>query len=122
MTALMTKSMLLAGALLTLTASAARASGEDILEANVPFAFTVHGRTFPAGRYMIERDDTASSVLLIRGERGTRTSGYVETMTAAGRDSHAAMPALSFTRDEENHYRLTTIWPAGEDGEQVTGR
>jgi hypothetical protein len=120
MTALMTKSMLLAGAFVVATAGVARAGVEDVLEVNVPFSFTVGGTTFPAGRYMIERDDMASAVLLIRGERGTPTAAFVTTMSV-GHGTEGAVPALTFTRDE-NHYRLSTIWPSGEDGEQVIGR
>jgi hypothetical protein len=120
MTALMKKSTLLAGAFLMLTAGTARASVENVLEANIPFPFMVHGKTFPAGRYIIGRDDTVPSVLLIEGERGKHTSTYVATMPAGRPDPNGKAPALSFTRDE-NTYRLSTVWESRVDGDRLLG-
>jgi hypothetical protein len=121
MTTRITKSMLLAGALLVATAGVARAGVGDVFEVKVPFSFTAGGQTFPAGRYVIERDDTASSVVMIRAARGTGNAAFMATIRADGPDPAGTAPALSFTRDAD-HYRLSTIWPSGEDGQHVVDR
>ena len=43
-------------------------AGTPLMEAVVPFPFIVNGHTMPAGKYTVERDDVASSVLVLRGE------------------------------------------------------
>src|ERR1700722_14261790 len=43
---------------------------DDKVTANVPFNFTVNGRTLPAGHYTIGHDVSVPRMLTIKGERG----------------------------------------------------
>src|SRR4026207_1278799 len=56
---------------------AGRAARAGAVAGEVPFPFVVHGRTLPAGQYRVEYDPAESSVLVIRGEHGTKA----DTMT-----------------------------------------
>jgi hypothetical protein len=118
---MMTKSMVLAGAFLLVAGAAANAAASNVVEVKVPFSFVVNGRSFPAGQYMVERDDMSPSVLLIRGEKGNHTATFVSTMAAGGPDPAGSAPALVFTHDE-NQYRLSSVWEAGGEGWSVTRR
>jgi hypothetical protein len=116
MTRILTRSAIVAITLLLLTSANARAG--DMLTVKVPFPFVVHGQSFPAGNYTIEREDMASSVLLIRGNRGNTAAAFVATTPARGHDPSGDTPVLQFTRHEDQ-YRLSTIWESGSDGLQV---
>jgi hypothetical protein len=93
------------------TAGTARAA--DVITVKVPFAFTVHGQSFPAGSYTIERE--TPTVLLIRGENGNRLSTFVQTVPAGGHDPAGEMPSLTFKRFE-NQYKLSAVWEDGREG------
>ncbi len=121
MRSIMTKSVMLAGAFLLVAGAAANAAPSNIVEVKVPFSFVVNGRSFPAGQYMVERDDIASSVLLIRGEHGNHTAAVVLTMVAGGQDPLGTVPAVVFTHDE-NQYRLSSVWESDSEGWNVTSR
>jgi len=112
---------LAAGPIVLCAAGAARADTSIMLEAKVPFAFVVNGQSFPAGTYAVQRDDTSSSVLLIRGEHGTHASAFVTTSPDGGHDPAGARPILTFTR-HENQYRLSSIWQSASEGWDVPGR
>jgi hypothetical protein len=100
------------GALMCLAATAGSARAQDTLEVKVPFSFLVNGRTMPAGNYTISRDNFASSVWLIRGDKG---GAFVATVPSAGHDPAGNQPSLSFVR-HENQYKLSTIWESARDG------
>ena len=75
---------------------------------------------------MVEEDDTLSSVLLIRGEKGNHTATFVAAISRLmDRTRQARPPALTFTRDE-NQYRLSGVWASGSEAwsliESVSGR
>ena len=95
----------------------------NVLKANVPFPFVVNGQNFPAGKYMIQRDDTSSSsVLLIRGEGiHNHTSIFLSTTPDGGHDPAGSRPALTFKR-HENQYRLASVWESGSRGWDVASR
>ena len=101
----------IAVACIVATAGTARAG--DVLTVNVPFSFVVHGKSFPAGNYTIERETT--SVLLIRGENGNRVSTFVQTVPAGGHDPAGETPALTFKKFE-NQYKLSGVWEDRGDG------
>ena len=122
MRSLICKSMVLAGAFVLVAGALTKASAENVVEVKVPFPFVVHGKSFPAGQYMIQRDDTTPSVLLIRGEKGNHAVAYLETIAADGQDPDGTAPALMFKLDDEHQYRLSSVWESDGEGRQVTGQ
>lgn len=122
MRSILSKSMVVAGALLLVAgATTNAAAATNVLEVKVPFPFVVNGKTLPAGQYMVERDDTVPSVLLIRGEKGNHTVKFVAGQAAGGQDPAGSAPALLFKRDE-NQYRLSGVWAADGEGWDLTSR
>ena len=97
-------------------AAAGTARAADAIEVKVPFPFVVHGQTFPAGQYTIEREGSALSVLLIRGDKGNKAVAFVSTLPADGRDPAGDTPSLTFKR-HENQYRLSEVWESGSEGQ-----
>ena len=121
MKSVLKKSMLLATAFLAL-AGTAHASVSSVLQVKVPFPFLVGSQTFPAGKYLVQRDDIASAAMLIRGDdNNNRSARFMLTMPADGRDPAGSVPALAFTR-HENQYRLSTIWLSDDNGKTVIKR
>ena len=118
---MMRNAVLIAGAILVFAGGTARASTSNVLEANVPFPFVVNGQTMPAGKYMVQRDDTSSSVLLIRGEGNNHASAFVSTTPDGGHDPAGSQPALTFKR-HENQYRLASVWESGNEGWDVSAQ
>ena len=106
------------GALACLAATAGTARAADAIEVKVPFPFVVRGQSFPAGNYTIEREGSALSVLLIRGDKGNKTAAFVSTLPAAGHDPAGDVPVLTFKR-HENEYRLSEVWESGSEGRLV---
>lgn len=119
MRTILRNAVLAAGAILVCAGGTAQAATSTVVEANVPFPFVVNGENFPAGRYLIQRDDM--SVALIRGESDNHAVAYVLTRPDEGRDPAGSRPALSFDR-HENQYRLAKVWASGGDGFDVIGR
>jgi len=95
-----------------LAATAGRALAQDTLEVKVPFSFLENGHTLPAGNYTITRDNMASSVFLIRGDK---VGAFVATVPSAGHDPSGNRPSLTFVR-HENEYKLSAIWESANDG------
>ena len=121
MRSIITKSVVLAGAFLLGAGAAANAAASNIVEVKIPFAFVVNGQSFPAGQYMVEREEMSSPVLLIRGEKGNHRATFVSAMAAGGQDPAGDVPALVFTH-YENQYRLSTVWESDSEGWSVNGR
>ena len=104
------------GALLAvLGAGSARAA---YVEAKVPFDFVVHGKTMPAGDYILEHDDNQPSVLVIRGKDGAHTAAIVLTEPAATRDPAGEKPSLRFMREGSQYY-LEDVWRSGREGWEI---
>jgi hypothetical protein len=112
---------ILAVAFLVLAGATANLAASDTLEVKVPFPFVVNGHNLPAGQYRVERIDTLSSVLLIRGERGNQAAMFVLTSPAGGHDPAGTVPALAFRRYEDQ-YRLSSVWQSGTEGWSVIGK
>ena len=104
--------MIVAGALV-LGATSAGASPSTVFEGNVPVPFVVNGMTFPAGKYMVERE--SSSVLLIRGEKRNHAAAFIATQPDAGHDPGGEQPVLVL-KEVEGKYRLTGVWEASRAG------
>lgn len=97
----------------------ARAADIDV---KVPFPFVVEGERFPAGTYVLERDQADPSVVLINDAKGHSATMFVLTTPAAGQDPAGDRPALTFTRHGDQ-YQLADIWMSRHQGEQLpTGR
>ena len=101
------------GALMCLAATAGSARAQDTLEVKVPFDFMANGHLLPAGNYTITRDNMASSVFLIRNDKGG--GAFVATHPAGGHDPSGNQPSLTFVR-HENQYKLSAIWESANDG------
>jgi hypothetical protein len=114
MSSVMKKSGLLAAAFLVLGGGSAKAA---VVEVKVPFPFVVEGQTLAAGQYRVERE---GSVVLIRGEKGTKAGVFLVTMPAAGQNPAGDRPALVFAPYEKQH-RLAGIWESGSQGRSIAG-
>jgi hypothetical protein len=121
MRTIMRNAVLVAGAALFCATGTARASTTTLMQANVAFPFVVHGQVFPAGAYLVQRDDASPSLLLIRGEGSNHKATFVPVMRDSGRDPAGWKPALTFTQ-HDNQYRLTGVWQSRGDGWDVVGR
>jgi hypothetical protein len=116
MRSVLKRAPLLAAALLVFASGPA---GAAVVDVKVPFPFMVKDQQFPAGEYRLQRDETNSSVMLIRSEKGNTASMFVLTTPAPGQDPAGDKPALTFKR-YENQYRLADIWDSRGLGREVT--
>jgi len=106
----------MAGAVLLLAAGSAKASPLELLDVKVPFPFTVDGKSFPAGQYRIDQDDSlGTQVLLIRGMHSPQAA--IVVTRPAGRTGPVE-PAVTFTR-HEGQYRLSAVWESQDEGQAV---
>ena len=121
MKSILKTSLLLAGAVVVLDGGVARAADFQEMTAKVPFPFVVHNKTLPAGRYLLQRDDSDRSLVLIRSENGAHVASYVLTTPADGHDPSGDKPCLSFTR-QGNTYQLSKIWDSSDDGVSLIGK
>ena len=108
------EAVLLSAGLVMFAGGAAQAATVD---ARVPFPFTVEGRTMPAGRYVVQKDDMDPSVLLIQAANGNAAM-FVLVRPAVGHDPAGDTPALTFDRYEDQ-YRLTGVWESSTQGQEV---
>lgn len=108
------RSSLVAAVLLMVAGSA----GAATIEVEVPFPFTVHGRTMPAGRYLVRTVELGSPAVEIRGEQATNGAAFILTEPVESQDPAGEKPALTFTRHETS-YELTGIWYSGGYGRAV---
>lgn len=115
MKSMMRNVMLAAGAMM-LGATTAGAATSTIFEGDVPVPFVVNGTTFPAGRYMVQRE--SSAVLLIRGEKKNHAVAFIATLPDDGRDPAGADPALVL-KEVEGKYQLTGVWESSRAGWDV---
>jgi hypothetical protein len=106
----MKKQLLVLGAVIVfLTAFAAQSASAQVVKLmtiNIDFEFKVDKKTFPAGKYIVERLDTGANVLQIRSKEGR------ENVLTFASDYNAAdfqTPKLVF-RLSGDHYRLSQIF------------
>ena len=110
-----------AAAILLFGSATAQATESIVLRANVPFPFVVKGHVFPAGKYVIQRDDLMPGLLEIRNEANNHQVAYFETIRDAGRDRAGSHAGLTFKR-HENEYRLASVWETPSQGWDIMGR
>ena len=121
MRSFMRNAVLTTAAILLSAAGTAHASPSPVLTANVPFAFSVNGQHFAAGKYTVERDDTAPSVLLIHGQGNNRAAVFIETIPNGEHDPAGSKPILTFNKNEKE-YRLSTVWASANQGWDVPSK
>ena len=91
-----------------LGAGARAQAGTPLMDAVVPFPFVVNGHTMPAGKYTVERDDVASSVLVLRGDGKHHPEVFIPTIQEETRPTARRQPTLTFER-QGDHYRLAQV-------------
>jgi len=121
MKSLLSKSVLIASAVVLLGGVAARADAQEAVKVKVPFPFVVHGQTLPAGEYRIQRLELEPSILFIESTKDANQGVFVATMPASGHDPQKDRPVVTFTR-HENEYVLSNVWESSEEGQTVIGR
>ena len=114
---MMRTSLLLAAAFL-LASGTARAA--TLVEADVPFAFTVRGQLLPPGKYRVERG-LDSSILMIEGEHGVHAAVVAATTDAPGTDPAGNKAALVFAHGDGG-YRLKDVWADHSTGREIPAR
>jgi hypothetical protein len=88
----------------------AQALAEGTIEADVPFAFIVGEKTFPAGKYTLKRaDDTNPGILEIRNDNGRGTSFF--DAENAQSNENPRQTKLVFEKIGDQYF-LSEIWAA----------
>jgi hypothetical protein len=110
------KMLLVVGLLIGIGNVTARAQGlidDTAIEADVPHAFSVKGKTLPAGKYTVKRlDDTQPNVLEIRSADGrTAVVFEAESVQANQIPSNAE---LVFDKVGDQYF-LSKIWTTDSD-------
>ena len=89
----------------------AQALAEGTIEADVPFAFIVGEKTFPAGKYTLKRaDDTNPGVLEISNDKGRGTIFFDVETAQAKKDPRQTKLVFEKIGDQ---YFLSEIWASG---------
>lgn len=102
--------LLLAASLLVAMSAVAYAQEDGSVVANVPFAFSVKGKTLPAGTYRISRVDTQNSdFLLLRNLQGGEA---IPLLT--GLNNYAAGSSLVFHRYGDEYFLSSIRTHSGE--------
>ena len=93
-----------------LAASSVNAQSDMHLTVNIPFEFSVRGKTLPPGEYTVRR--VTQGLLLIQSvdRHVSQTFGTVFTKASKRRDQSS----LVFNRYGDQYF-LSTIWRAGDD-------
>ena len=99
-------------ALAFVSALAASAQNQRSLVVNIPFDFTVKGKTLPAGEYIVSRGNLTDKTGLTLQRRDGKANAIVVTMNVEARDSQK-QSRLVFNRYGE-HYFLSQVWTSGE--------
>ncbi|MCA1556979.1 MAG: hypothetical protein LC731_00370 [Acidobacteria bacterium] len=94
------------------SAMAANAQNPRNLVVNIPFDFTVKGRTLPAGEYIIRRASTADKTSLTMQRRDGKANAIVLTKPVENNEIQG-QSKLVFSRYGE-HYFLSQIWTSGD--------
>jgi len=83
--------------------SVARAEGEGLVTAKIPFDFIVGDTRLPAGHYMISETSSGPTVLMVESTDGTRVS-LVSTISTISTDGSAAQPDVQFETIGKEHF------------------
>lgn len=97
---------------------AAKAQSSHSFEVEIPFPFILEDRTFPAGKYLVQRIDPAKPNVLMLKNADARIVRLVLTHRVES-ESPSGVSTLIFMRRQEKLY-LFQIWTGGEkDGNQI---
>ena len=94
------------------SALAANAQNPRNLVVNIPFDFTVKGRTLPAGEYIISRASTADRTSLTMQRRDGKANAIVLSKPIQSEDRQSESQ-LVFNR-YGNQYYLSQVWTSGD--------
>ena len=94
------------------SALAASAQNPRNLVVNIPFDFTVKGKTLPAGEYIISRASTADKTGLMMQRKDGEANAIVLTKPIESSENQR-VSRLVFSRYGE-HYFLSQVWTAGD--------
>jgi len=83
--------------------SVARAEGEGLVTAKIPFDFIVGDTRLPAGNYMISETSSGPTVLMVESTDGTRVS-LVSTIPTISTDGSVAQPDVQFEKLGKEHF------------------
>jgi hypothetical protein len=98
---------------------AAKAQSAHSFEVEIPFPFILEDRTFPAGKYLVQRIDPAKPNVLMLKNADARITRLMLTQRVQS-ESPSAVSALIFMRRQEKFY-LFQIWTGGDkDGRQIS--
>jgi len=101
-----------------ISAGAAKAQSAHSFEVEIPFPFILRDRTFPAGKYLVQRIDPAKPNVLMLKNADARIVRLMLTHRVES-ESPSAVSTLIFLRRQEKLY-LFQIWTGGEkDGNQI---
>jgi hypothetical protein len=95
--------------LVMLAAGTAYAQTATILRGDIPFEFTVVGKTLPAGSYGVARNSNYPSIIIIRGIENLE---YTSLVALADEKSKVAAPKLVFRRYGDQYF-LAEVWTGG---------
>jgi hypothetical protein len=99
-------------ALAFVSALAASAQNQRSIVVNIPYEFTVTGKTLPAGEYILSRGSTADKSGLIVQRKDGDANAIVLTMSIQSRENQGES-RLVFNRYGE-HYFLSQVWTSGD--------
>lgn len=94
------------------SAVAASAQNQHSLVVDIPFDFSVKGRTLPAGEYIVSSGSSADRTSLIIERKDGESSAIVLTMPVESGESQQ-QSRLLFSRYGEQHF-LSQVWIAGD--------
>jgi hypothetical protein len=81
----------------------ARAEGEGLVSAKIPFDFIVGDTRLPAGDYMISETSSGPTVLMVESTDGTRVS-LVSTISSISTGGSTARPDVQFETVGKEHF------------------
>ena len=88
------------------------------VEANIPFDFTVQGKTMPAGKYQLVRESSMPDTIEISNVAGGR-SVLVVTFKALTAEPGKVAPRMVFNQ-YGNRYFLSELWTSDGTERRVT--
>ena len=92
-----------------LTAGVAYAQTATILRGDIPFEFTVVGKTLPTGSYGIARNSNYPSILIIRGIENLESTSLLAIVNEKAKE---VTPKFVFRRYGDQYF-LAEVWTGG---------
>ncbi len=109
-------SVLALGLFVALAATSAHAQTSELIKADVPFDFTIKGKTLPAGEYVVRRMNDSSTALMVRSTNGRDVMIFLTI--AADADGNNNAGKLVFNK-YGSQYFLAKVQRAGGIAQEV---